>query len=112
MPPVYHESEAGGEQRVTFALYNRASMNRCRAAFAVYMCLASPLMPSSATAQQSADASNPSGVTIRAVRIVTPMQIDGRLDEKIYTTTSPTGGFLQQEPKEGAPATEPTDVWV
>jgi hypothetical protein len=51
-------------------------------------------------------------ITIRAVRVSTPLEIDGRLDEAVYTVTPPISGFVQQEPQEGVPATEKTEVWV
>ena len=52
-------------------------------------------------------ARNDSGqATVRAVRIARPIVLDGRLDEEVYTTTPPIDGFIQQEPREGAPATE------
>jgi hypothetical protein len=50
--------------------------------------------------------------TFRAVRIQEPLVLDGRLDEEIYRQVPPQGGFVQQEPNEGAPATEATDVWM
>ena len=50
-------------------------------------------------------------ITIRAVRVSTPLQIDGRLDEAVYTVVPPLTGFVQQEPQEGLPATEKTEVW-
>lgn len=50
--------------------------------------------------------------TVRAVRLQAPPQLDGRLDEALYAATSPIDGFLQQEPQEGAPASERTDAWV
>src|SRR3954470_19865466 len=50
--------------------------------------------------------------TIRAVRIERPIELDGRLDEAIYQETPPIDGFIQQEPSEGAPASENTHVWV
>jgi len=49
---------------------------------------------------------------LRTTRISTPMQIDGRLDEAVYKTTKGAGGFIQQEPHEGSPATDDTEVWV
>ena len=52
------------------------------------------------------------GVTVRAVRLPEPLRIDGRLDEAIYKTVPPISDFIQQEPAEGAPATEKTDAWV
>ena len=51
-------------------------------------------------------------VTVRAVRLTEPLRFDGRLDEDIYRTVPPIDGFLQQVPQEGAPATEPTEMWV
>ena len=50
--------------------------------------------------------------TVRAVRLEAPLQLDGRLDEGVYDTVPPFSGFIQQQPDEGAPATERTEVWV
>jgi hypothetical protein len=50
--------------------------------------------------------------TVRAVRIAEPLRLDGRLDEEVYRITLPIDGFLQQVPVEGAPATQPTEMWV
>ena len=50
--------------------------------------------------------------TVRAYRLTEPLRLDGRLDEPIYTATPPIDGFRQQVPQEGAPATEPTEMWV
>ena len=50
--------------------------------------------------------------TVRAVRLGAPLRLDGSLDEGIYGTVPPFSGFIQQQPDEGAPATERTDVWV
>ena len=50
--------------------------------------------------------------TIRAVRITTPLEIDGSLDEGVYRTIRPVGGFVQQFPRPGEPTTEPVDMWV
>ena len=54
----------------------------------------------------------PDKVTVRAVRIDAPLNIDGRLDEEVYASVEPITGFLQQEPREGEPATERTDAWI
>ena len=51
-------------------------------------------------------------VTVRAVRISEPVRIDGHLDERAYEEVPALGNFIQQEPREGAPATERTDAWV
>lgn len=49
---------------------------------------------------------------ITAVRAEEPVRIDGALDEEVWATAKPATGFVQSEPKEGEPATEPTDVFV
>ena len=51
-------------------------------------------------------------ISVRAIRTDAPIRIDGRLDEAIYGATQPIGDFVQQEPDEGAAATEKTDAWV
>ena len=37
--------------------------------------------------------------------------IDGKVDEAVWSTEAPYSTFTQQEPSEGQPATERTDVW-
>ena len=51
-------------------------------------------------------------VTMRAVRLDEPLTLDGQLDEPVYQTIAPVTDFVQQEPNEGALATEQTEVWV
>lgn len=51
-------------------------------------------------------------VTMRAIRLDAPLRLDGQLDEAVYQTIPPVTDFIQQEPDEGALATEQTDVWV
>jgi Domain of unknown function (DUF5916) len=56
---------------------------------------------------------NESGrVTFRATRIAEPIVLDGKLDEEIYREVPGTEGFVQQEPHEGEPATERTELWI
>jgi hypothetical protein len=50
--------------------------------------------------------------TVRAVRVTTPLRIDGALDEPLYSTVSPISDFIQQEPHEGEAATEKTEMWL
>ena len=52
------------------------------------------------------------GVTLRAFRLSEPLTVDGVLDDPVYDQVPAAGGFLQQEPNEGAPASEDTRVWV
>jgi hypothetical protein len=50
--------------------------------------------------------------TIRAVRVTTPLNIDGRLDEPVYETVRSISDFIQIEPQPGSLATEKTEVWL
>ena len=80
------------------------------AAFAQLPALIDAPPPPSAPSTIARDAQN--RATIRAVRITTPVTIDGTLDEEVYRTIPAAGGFVQQTPTPGAPATEATDFWV
>ena len=51
-------------------------------------------------------------LTIRAVKLTGPLEIDGRLDEELYGVVNPVSDFIQTEPAAGEPATERTDLWV
>ena len=74
--------------------------------------LATLVAATSVTAQTSVTRDERGRATVRAVRLTEPLRLDGRLDEEIYRTVPPIDGFLQQVPQEGAPATEPTEMWV
>jgi hypothetical protein len=51
-------------------------------------------------------------VTLRTMRVPSPLAFDGALDEPFYRDTPSFGDFVQQEPHEGENATERTEVWV
>src|SRR5262245_6748382 len=51
-------------------------------------------------------------VTLRTTRLPSPISFDGALDEAFYRDVPSFGDFLQQEPHEGQPATDKTEVWV
>ncbi len=51
-------------------------------------------------------------MTVRAMRLATPIRVDGRLDEALYAKVPAVSDFIQAEPAEGAPATEKTEIWV
>ncbi|MBA3270376.1 MAG: hypothetical protein H0T71_07655, partial [Acidobacteria bacterium] len=51
-------------------------------------------------------------VTIRTVRLPSPIAVDGVLDEPFYQTVQAASDFVQQEPDEGQPATDKTELWV
>ena len=50
--------------------------------------------------------------TVRAVRLVGPLRVDGALDEHVYQGVPAVSDFIQTEPVEGALATEKSEVWV
>ena len=50
--------------------------------------------------------------TVRAVRLEAPLDVDGLLDEPVYSEVPPLDEFIQSIPDEGAPATELTEAWV
>ena len=50
--------------------------------------------------------------TMRAIRLLAGIEVDGRLDEPVYDAVAPVSDFIQQLPDEGARATERTDAWV
>jgi hypothetical protein len=49
--------------------------------------------------------------TVRAIALAEPLRLDGRLDESVYQEEA-VSDFIQQVPKEGAPASERTETWV
>ena len=51
-------------------------------------------------------------LTIRAVRLTTPLRVDGNLDEAVYRDVPPVSDFIQVDPQAGAPATQKTEIWV
>ena len=53
----------------------------------------------------------PARKTITALPAGGPIKIDGVLDEPVWKIAG-TGGFLQSDPDDGAPETEPTTVWI
>ena len=60
-----------------------------------------PPVPPAVIARDASDR-----VTVRAVRLTSPLRIDGHLDEAIYTNVPPMSEFIQVEPDGGQPATE------
>jgi hypothetical protein len=67
-----------------------------------------PLPELPATTIRGAD----STIVVRAVRLDTPLTLDGALEEELYRSIEPAEGFVQQYPWNGEPATEDTQVWV
>ena len=50
--------------------------------------------------------------TVRAIRVASPIVVDGRLDEAIYREELSISGFMQVLPGDGDPATEKTEAWI
>src|SRR5207244_11987738 len=49
---------------------------------------------------------------VRALRVTEPIKIDGHLDEPAWAQAEAATDFRMQKPKEGAPASERTEVRV
>ncbi len=49
-------------------------------------------------------------LVITAVEAPSGVRIDGTLDDEVWQRAQPISGFVQSEPAEGQPATQPTDV--
>lgn len=77
---------------------------------------ASPGLPPSVTPSPVSSPKSASGLptqrVLRAVRATGPIRIDGRLDEPDWKEAPAATDFRQQDPDEGAPASEPTEVRV
>jgi hypothetical protein len=52
------------------------------------------------------------GPAFRAVRTTMPVTVDGRLDEPAWRLAPVASGFLQRDPDQGEPATEPTELRI
>lgn len=51
-------------------------------------------------------------ITLRATRIDAPLRLDGVLDDAPYSQVPSIDNFIQQEPNEGQPGSERTEVWI
>jgi hypothetical protein len=68
--------------------------------------------PPAPTLPQTLSRDDQGRATIRAVRVTTPMRVDGKLDEAVYGSVQPASDFIQMEPRGGETATEKTEVWI
>jgi len=50
--------------------------------------------------------------SLTATEVIQPVRLDGVLDDAVWLRAAPATGFVQAEPREGLPASEPTEVWV
>jgi len=74
-------------------------------------CNASAQVPA-ATPREASPSASVGVRQIRAVKISTPINVDGRLDERVWSEAVAAADFLQQQPNEGTPASEKTEVRV
>ncbi len=72
--------------------------------------LLAALAGSAAPLAAQADTGHPRDLSVLAVARSTPITLDGVLDEAVWAAASPATGFTQQEPDEGKPATQRTEV--
>src|SRR5688572_12072380 len=97
----------------------RVAATLCLALTLAWPALASGQAPASAVSAGAGTIAVPvlvrdgaGGAVVRATRILTPLDIDGRLDDEVYRNVEPITELIQQEPRSGAPITERTEVWV
>ncbi|MEO7359996.1 MAG: hypothetical protein ABI120_06690, partial [Gemmatimonadaceae bacterium] len=65
-----------------------------------------PLAPAVITRNSAGQAS------VRAIKLVTPLKVDGVLDEDVYKTEASFGGLIQVAPDYGMPETERSEIWI
>src|SRR5262245_6015194 len=65
-----------------------------------------------ATVVPTGTESAPSGPTVRAVRVSTPVSVDGALDEAVWQDGDPFTSLIQRDPVEGSPPSQRTEVRV
>ena len=107
----------------------RCAGNRRVVALVLFACLSANTPASAAPAPGQAATPQPGAVApaasvpgelavdttrmqVGATRLDQPLKVDGRLDDEVYTSIPSVGGFVQQEPRQGEPATEGTELWV
>jgi hypothetical protein len=65
-----------------------------------------------AAAQQAPAHASGATPRLQAVERTSPVVVDGRLDEAVWQGAPAATGFTQQDPHEGQPATQPTEVRI
>ena len=50
--------------------------------------------------------------TVRAIKLAAPLQLDGLLDDAVYTSEAPFDGMIQVVPDYGKPASEKSEIWI
>jgi hypothetical protein len=68
--------------------------------------------PAAARAADAPGAAAPVRPVAVATRVTSAPVIDGRLDDEVWSTARPLTGFTQRIPRDGAPASQPTEFRV
>jgi hypothetical protein len=96
---------------------NARNTLRACAALLVSLLSAAPLAAQLAVQNPTTPATRPqrgphatSAPTVKAVARGVPVELDGDLDEAVWSTAPAATGFTQQDPHEGQPATQGTEV--
>src|SRR4030095_261821 len=74
----------------------------------VFVCLGVSLLPMVARGQEQ-EVGRPT-VAVTMLKEGTQPTIDGKVDDEVWNSAAPFSTFTQQEPDEGQPATERTEV--
>jgi hypothetical protein len=73
---------------------------------------AADLEPAAPVAPEVVSRSVSGRTIVRATRLMTPLRVDGRLDEEVYATVKSVSGLIQSVPNQGQPSTELTEAWI
>jgi len=68
--------------------------------------------PPAPTAPANINRDSTGRATVRAIKLVKPLTLDGVLDEDVYKSEAPFDGMIQVAPNAGSPATERSDIWI
>src|SRR3972149_4582976 len=94
---------------MTMSIRGRRAAKRLRLARFVLLALSLAVVPGFAHADEEALAGRPK---LQVFRVAEPPVLDGGLDDAAWQGAAKVSQFTQQNPREGAPATELTEVWV
>ena len=67
---------------------------------------APPVAPAVITRNAAGQAS------VRAIKLLAPLKLDGVLEEDVYQREAPFGGLIQAAPDYGKPETERSEIWI
>jgi len=89
-----------------------SSVFRGSAVFVLSVLMAAPAAAGQAPPSDVFSRDATGRATIRAFRLSEPLDVDGVLDEAVYTEVPSVSDFVEAEPVNGTPATEKTEIWL